>query len=204
MKQLCIFGTGGFAKEVYWLALQCNRSINCFIDLDNKNSLCGIPVKNEDDFNPDLHTAIVAVGSPHLRKKIVNKILSKYDESVFDTLISPNANLMSKDTISIGVGSVICANCILTGNIKLGAHAQLNLSSTIGHDTVVGDFFTTAPGAHISGNVTTGNCVYFGTNSSSIENIHICNDVTVGAGACVTKNIFDSGIYVGIPAKIKL
>jgi len=201
MKSLCIFGVGGFAKEVFWLAKQCGKEVDSFIDINADGTCCGIKIRQEDYFNPDKHVAIVAVGSPVLRKKISDKILSKYDISVFETLISPSANLMSVDTISIGYGSVICANCILTGDIKLGNHAQLNLSTTIGHDTVVGDFFTTAPGVHISGKVVANNYVYFGTNSSCIEEINICDNVIIGAGACVTKNITESGTYVGVPAK---
>jgi sugar O-acyltransferase (sialic acid O-acetyltransferase NeuD family) len=201
MKSLCIFGVGGFAKEVFWLAKQCGKEIDSFINVNAGGTCCGIKIEQENYFNPDKHVAIIAVGSPELRKKISDKILSKYDISVFETLISPSANLMSVDTISIGYGSVICANCILTGDIKLGDHAQLNLSTTIGHDTIVGDFFTTAPGAHISGKVIANNCVYFGTNSSCIEEINICDNVIIGAGACVTKNIIESGTYVGVPAK---
>ena len=57
------------------------------------------------------------------------------------------------DDIAIGYGSVVCANCILTCDIRLGIFHQLNLSTTIGHDTMVGDYFTTAPGVHVSGKV---------------------------------------------------
>jgi UDP-3-O-[3-hydroxymyristoyl] glucosamine N-acyltransferase len=105
------------------------------------------------------------------------------------------------NSVSIGRGSIICANCILTCDIDLGDFAQLNLATTIGHDTKAGAFFTTAPGVHISGKVLAGERVYFGTNASAIEDLSICNDVVVGAGACVAKNITEPGIYVGIPAK---
>ena len=199
-KKLCIFGVGGFAKEVYWLAMQCGKEVDAFININEGGKYCGIEIQNEDYFESGRHLAIVAVGSPQLRQKITNKILEKHDISAFDRLISPYANLMSKD-IEIGLGSVICSNCVLTGDIKLGLHAQLNLATTIGHDTIVGNFFTTAPGVHISGKVTTNDLVYFGTNSSVIEDITICSNVTVGAGAVVSKNIIESGTYVGIPAK---
>lgn len=103
--------------------------------------------------------------------------------------------------VIVGYGSVICPNCILTCDIQLGMFSQLNLGTTIGHDTVTGDFFTTAPGVHISGKVTAGKCVYFGTNASTVEDISIHDDVIIGAGACVSKDIIESGIYVGVPAK---
>jgi len=43
--------------------------------------------------------------------------------------------------------------------------------------------------------------VYFGTNSSVREKISICDNVVVGLNAGVVKNITESGIYVGVPAK---
>ena len=88
----------------------------------------------------------------------------------------------------------------LTTNIKLGKHSHLNLQTTIGHDCNIGDFFTTAPGAKISGNCKIGDRVYIGTNSSTREKITICNDVTLGLNSGVIKNISDPGIYVGTPA----
>ena len=104
--------------------------------------------------------------------------------------------------IEIGEGSVICAGSILTTNIKIGKHSHLNLLTTIGHDTVVGDYFTTAPGAKISGNCNIGECVYFGTNSSVREKITICDNVTIGLNGGVVKNINKSGIYVGVPTRL--
>jgi sugar O-acyltransferase (sialic acid O-acetyltransferase NeuD family) len=202
MKKLCIFGAGGFAKEVYWLARQCYREVDAFIDIQKDCNYNGIKTETEDYFDPNRHVAIVAVGEPHLRKKITTKIQDRYSGRIFDILIAPTANIMDSSTI-IHYGSVICSNCVITCDVALGPHAQLNLATTIGHDTKVGAFFTTAPGAHISGKVNIGECVYFGTNSSTIEGINICNDVVIGAGACVVKDITESGIYIGIPAKIR-
>lgn len=201
MKELCIFGVGGFAKEVFWLAKQCNKKVAAFIDIQVGEDCCGLPVKDEDFFDAEKHTAIIAVGDPHLRQKIADKLEAKYGVSIFDTLVAPSANLMSEN-IKIGYGAVICANCVLTGDIGLGRHAQLNLGTTIGHDTQVGDFFTTAPGVHISGKVSINDLVYFGTNTSSVEGISICSNVIIGAGACVVKNIIETGTYIGVPAKM--
>lgn len=200
MKKLCIFGAGGFAKEVFWLARQCRRQPVAFIDVHPGDPYCGVKIEGEDYFDPKKHTAVVAVGSPKIRKKIVDQIIAKHGDVEFETLIHPTANLMSP-TIVIGEGSVICANCILTCDIELGACSQLNLSTTIGHDTVAGPYFTTAPGVHVSGKVKVGERVYFGTNASTVEDISICDDVIIGAAACVSKDIVESGVYVGVPAK---
>lgn len=198
--KICIFGAGGFAKEVFWLAHQCGQEVEAFIDIQRGKSYAGVPVESEDYFDVTKHKAVVAVGNSALRKKIVDQIVARHGEDVFATLISPSANLMSNN-IRIGKGSIICANCIITCDVILGNHAQLNLATTIGHDCQLGQFFTTAPGVHVSGKVITGECVYLGTNASVIEDIVICENVIIGASACVSKDIIDSGTYVGVPAK---
>ena len=44
-----------------------------------------------------------------------------------------------------------------------------------------------------------GNKVYVGSNSTMMP-VSICNDVVIGAGSVVTKDITESGTYVGNPA----
>jgi sugar O-acyltransferase (sialic acid O-acetyltransferase NeuD family) len=199
-KKICIFGAGGFAKEVYYLAVQCLHRADAFIDLHAGGFCCNTKIESEDYFDPSKHLAVVAVGNPKVREKIVNQIIARHGENVFATLIAPTANIMSP-AIKIGKGSIICANCILTCDIELGPFAQLNLATTIGHDVKTGEFFTTAPGVHVNGKVIVGDRAYFGSNASTVEDVSICSDVTIGAGACVAKNITEAGIYVGIPAK---
>ena len=48
-----------------------------------------------------------------------------------------------------------------------------------------------------------GNNVLIGSNSTILP-VKICDNVVIGAGSVVTKNIDESGVYVGNPAvKIK-
>jgi serine acetyltransferase len=101
---------------------------------------------------------------------------------------------------------VICAGNILTTNIVLGQHVQLNLDCTVGHDVVMGDYTSLAPGVHISGCVHLGNRVYIGTgaviiNGTQDDPIVIGDDVVIGAGACVTKSVADGLTVVGVPAR---
>jgi UDP-N-acetylbacillosamine N-acetyltransferase len=57
------------------------------------------------------------------------------------------------------------------------------------------------PGAVVSGNVSIGDRVYLGTNSSVIEKKELGSDVTIGAGGVVIRNIRDKGVYAGVPVK---
>jgi UDP-3-O-[3-hydroxymyristoyl] glucosamine N-acyltransferase len=105
------------------------------------------------------------------------------------------------DTIEIGEGSFIGAYSVLTTNIKIGKHAILNRSNHIGHDCVIGDYFSAMPNAIVGGNVTIGNKVYLGSCSNIKEKINITNSVTIGMNAAVIRNITTLGTYVGVPTK---
>jgi acetyltransferase-like isoleucine patch superfamily enzyme len=46
-----------------------------------------------------------------------------------------------------------------------------------------------------------GNCVSIGTNATVLP-VTICDHAVIGAGSVVTKNITESGIYAGNPARL--
>ncbi|MFM2225333.1 MAG: hypothetical protein RJA07_1535 [Bacteroidota bacterium] len=205
-KKICIAGTGGFAREVFTLLIDCvsDKQINLkdFVrfqmpDKDYiKTEIMGIETICDSEFNPTLHQLVIAVGEPKIRKKIVS-LFPK--ETEYATLIHPNAII--SNWVNIGEGSIITAGCILTCNIEIGKHAHLNLQSTIGHDCIIGDFFTTAPSVNISGNCTIDECVYFGTKAAIKQGINVCSNVTIGMGGIVVKNVLESGVYIGSPIR---
>ena len=45
-----------------------------------------------------------------------------------------------------------------------------------------------------------GNNVFIGSNATTLP-VEICNNVIIGAGAVVTKNIIQPGTYAGNPAR---
>ncbi len=192
-----IIGAGGFGREVYW-SLNSSERINTifFVDdeyWDNKNDKI-LPLSL---FDPEKYEIVVAVGDPTQRQKIVNTLpkTTKYFTHIHST-----AQIHGND-VEIGEGSIICAGSIITTNVKIGKHCHLNLITTIGHDCVIGNYFTTAPGVQISGNEIIGERVYFGTRSSIKQKLKVCDDVIVGMNAGVVKDITEPGVYVGTPAK---
>jgi sugar O-acyltransferase (sialic acid O-acetyltransferase NeuD family) len=192
-----IIGAGGFGREVYW-SLEPNErhTVVFFVDdvyCDNSDEKI-LPLSS---FVSEDYEVIVAIADSKTRQNIVETLPK---DTKFFTHIHPSAQIHGDDVI-IGEGSIICAGTIITTNVTIGKHAHLNLITTIGHDCVIGDYFTTAPGVQISGNLTIGDRVYFGTRACVKQKIKICDDVTVGMNAGVLKDIVESGVYVGTPAK---
>ncbi len=205
-RKICIFGTGGFGREVLNcvvdMSAKGNKDINdiaCFMVDDQflaETSILGVDVIPRSRFNPDGYDVVVAVANPQARKTIVEQFPA---ETTFATLVHPTAIL--SDSVHVGEGSIITAGVVLTCNITIGKHAHLNLYTTIGHDCIIGDYFTTAPAVNISGNCRFGSGVYFGTNAAIREGIALCDDVTIGMGGIVLKSIAISGVYVGNPVR---
>jgi len=200
MKKKGIIGAGGFGKEVYWsLSMMERIDTVFFVDdkyYDGTNQLI-LPISK---FNPEEYEVVVAIADSKARERMV-KSLPK--NTKYFTHIHPTAQIHGSD-VEIGEGSIVCAGSIITTNVKIGKHSHINLITTIGHDCVIGDYFTTAPGVQISGNETIGDRVYFGTRSCVKQKMNICDDVIIGMNAGVVKNISEPGTYVGTPAiKIK-
>jgi sugar O-acyltransferase (sialic acid O-acetyltransferase NeuD family) len=145
---------------------------------------------------------VCGVGIPRVREIIVTKTLEI--GFAFETVIHPHVEL--SEWVDIGEGTIICAGNMLTTNITIGRHVHINLDCTIGHDVQIGDYSTLSPGVHVSGYVIIGSRVYVGTgavfvNGTENEPLIIGDDVTIGAGACITRSIEAGQTVVGVPAR---
>lgn len=188
MKKVLI-GNGGHAREVM---AQMGIKLDRFVDDQYVNEET-FPISKLD---PEKHVAMIAVADSKDRFEIVQRLPKGIQ---FFNFIHPTALIM--DNVEIGEGSFIGAYSILTTNIKIGKHAILNRGNHIGHDCIIGNYFSAMPGAIVSGNVHIGNRVYLGTNSSVIEKKYLLHDIKIGANSTVVKDIEEPGIYVGCPAK---
>jgi sugar O-acyltransferase (sialic acid O-acetyltransferase NeuD family) len=187
-----IIGAGGFAREI-----QAAMRIDCKFFVDEEYMNIESNVYGLSQFDPEEYEVVIAVGDPTDRFNIMNKLPKN---TKYFTFVDPSVQIHDSNIV-IGEGSIICAGSIITTNVTLGKHTHLNLQTTIGHDTKIGDFFTTAPGAKISGNCNIGNKVYIGTNASVREKINIVDNVIIGLNSGIVKNITVSGVYGGVPAK---
>lgn len=186
-----LVGYGGHAREVM---AQMGVKLTCFVD----DKYVSKDTKPLSDFNPKEYVLMVAVADSKDRFDIVQRLPK---ETKYFTWIHPTALIMDEN-IEIGEGSFIGAYSIITTNIKIGKHAILNRSNHIGHDSIIGDYFSAMPSSVVSGNVNISNIVYMGNNSSIREKLNITSEVIIGMNCAVVKDIKKSGTFVGVPAKL--
>lgn len=210
MKDIAVFGVGGFGREVLSLIQNINafeptyNIVGFFDDGHEKGEVVnGCPVlgKTEDLNNWPTELGIaISIGNPVVKRNLVNNIHNP--KVVFPTLIHPNVIQGTPDLIKIGKGCIICAGNIITTNATIGDFVILNLACTVGHDTVIGDYGSFMPTCNISGEVLIGEGVYCGTGVKIINQTSIGEYATIGAGAVITKPIPGHCTAVGIPAKV--
>ena len=84
--------------------------------------------------------------------------------------------------------SFICTNTLIGSDCFIG-HGVMFVNDKFVDRKLSKDFLSTK----------LGNKVYVGSNATILP-ISICDDVVIGAGSVVTKDITESGTYVGNPA----
>jgi len=100
---------------------------------------------------------------------------------------------------------------VIGKNTRVQSHAFICELVVIGNDCFIShgakfinDSFSKGGPAdkdqNLWGKTNIGNHVSIGTNAT-IMPVNICDHVVIGAGSVVTKNITDSGIYAGVPAR---
>lgn len=209
MKDIAIFGVGGFGREVLALIKDINKveptwNIVGFFDDGYEKGEVFNGYQNlgkVDDLNKwDKPISLtVSIGNPVIKRKILNRITNPLVD--YPTLIHPSVWIGDKEFVEIGKGGILCAGVMITTNVKIEDFVILNLQCTVGHDTVIKDYAAFMPSVNISGEVNIGEGVYVGTGAKIINQLEIGDYTIVGAGAVVSKTLPAHCTAVGVPAK---
>lgn len=108
-------------------------------------------------------------------------------------------HVMIGDNVEIGPFTVIHRGTM--GCTTISSNCTIGAKVNIGHNCFVGNNNVFAVGVIFNGGVTTGNDCWFGSGSIVKHYTSIYDDVVIGMGSVVTKDINESGIYAGNPAK---
>jgi sugar O-acyltransferase (sialic acid O-acetyltransferase NeuD family) len=211
-RQLLIFGAGGFGREVASWAGRAQWQgrgfeVVAFVDdAATESELNGRPLLTLAQAAERFPQACVlaTVGNPKTRELLIAKAAEAGLEAT-PPVVHPNVEY-DHEYVEIAEGVVICAGSILTVQIVVEAHAQINLDCTIGHDVVIGRHSTLSPGVHISGNVTLEPYTYIGTGAVTVNGLPgkpllLGEGSVIGAGAVVTKHVAAGVTVTGVPAR---
>lgn len=211
MKDIAIYGAGGFGKEVACLIKRINEKeptwnfVGFFDDAPNLKgqmvSHFGLCLGGMDMLNtyPKELAIVFAMGNSIVVKKLVDKITN--ERISFPNLVAESFSIVDPETFHIGKGNIIQGPGAATCDVRIGDFNILNGNVVIGHDVSIGDFNTIMPAVRISGEVTMGDCNFLGVGSIVLQQIRIGNNVRLGAGSVLMTKPKDDNLYIGVPAK---
>lgn len=211
MKDIAIFGAGGFGKEVAVMISRINEKCNgewnfvgFFDDGKEKGYLAsrfgevlgGIPELNQWD--KELALAI-AVGSTDSLYSIKQRITN--DNIYFPNIIDPDVELSDPESFKIGEGNIIRQGCRMSCDVTIGSFNVMNTDVVAGHDVIIGDYNIIMPDIRISGEVVIGTHCLIGVGSIILQRIKIGTGVRLAAGSVLLTKPKDNSLYMGNPAK---
>ncbi len=209
MKEFLVYGAGGFAREVKDVIdamAAAGHQVRCSGFLDDSGQNVGAVLNEAPVLGGEEQIGgwkskaefLVGIGNPAVKRKVAEKVARLGGR--FGNVFHPTA--VTSRYVELGEGTIVTAGVILTNKIRIGRHVILNLDVTVGHDCILEDYATVAPGVHISGNVHIGEGTDVGTGAVIIQGVRIGRWSVIGAGTVVTKDIPDNCTAVGVPAKV--
>jgi sugar O-acyltransferase (sialic acid O-acetyltransferase NeuD family) len=143
---------------------------------------------------------VVCAGKGVARQAIVNRLAElgvgaeRYARVIDRTVVV-------SDNSTVGLGSILLAQVVLTAGVEIGAHVVAMPKATFTHDNQVADFATVTAGVSLGGGVRVGRGAYIGMNASVRERCTVGAGATIGMGAAVVQDVPDGETWVGIPAR---
>ena len=210
MKDIAIYGAGGFGKEVACIVNLLNEkkpqwNFLGFSDdgkpVGTKISHFGKVIGNLNDLNfwHENISIVFALGDPILLSGLVAKVTNK--KINFPNIIHPDAFFADRTSLNLGKGNVIVRGCSFSVDVAVGDFNQFNSFSALAHDVQVGSFNVFMPLTRVSGEVSIGSLNLFGIGSIILQKIKIGNRVKIAPSSVVMRKTKDDCFYMGNPAK---
>ncbi len=213
MKDIAIFGAGGFGREVACLIRIINESNknpvwNLIGFFDDNPALKGKQISHFATclggmealaVYPKELALVIPIGVPAVVKKIAESI--KNDNVYYPNIVHPDFKVKDPESFVIGKGNIIQDGCSVSCNVTIGNFNVFNGGIVLGHDDQIGSYNSFMPAIRVSGGVVIGNANFFGVGSIILQQVKIGNGIRLGAGSVLMTKPKDGKLYMGNPAK---
>jgi sugar O-acyltransferase (sialic acid O-acetyltransferase NeuD family) len=208
MKDIAIYGAGGFGREIACLIKQINEIkptwnlIGFFDDGEhvgnNRYGKVLGDIKRLNEWGSPL-SVVLAIAAPSYLQNLAFKITNPLVE--FPNIIAPNVNVFDKDAFTIGKGNLIFFGCRLSSDVSIGDFNLFNGAVSLGHNVTLGSYNVLQPSTRISGDCTIGDKNFFGVQSIVLQGLRVGYNTRVGTLSVIMRNTKDDSAYFGNPAK---
>jgi len=161
-----------------------------FIELHNKINADKNAKINEIHPTSIVHpTAVIGVPGNNIMKTSEGRIVN----------MKHMGNVVLEEYTEVQALSVIHRAAF--GSTIIRKNAQIFAKVNIGHNCDIGESTIVCPGTMLAGGTKVGKNCYIWQGVITRSNISICDNVVIGAGSLVMKNIYEPGVYFGSPVK---
>ena len=207
MKNLVIIGAGGFGREMFATAREAvgygeTFTVKGFLD-GNPSALDGFSGYPEIIGTPETYQIeendvfITALGSIAARRRCAAMIEERGGR--FISVIHRSASI--GPNVTVGDGSLVAHNVVLTADIKVGRHSCVFHGTVIGHDTVLDDFTHVYSLVSVGGNVHIAEGASVFPGARIVPRVEIGSGSTVGIGSAVVRDVAPGITVFGVPAE---
>jgi len=203
-KELVIIGCGGHGRTVLDVVLDNDPEARVsfvddhaepgeIIETVNPGRVFEISRQLEPNSNQEF---FVAIGNNLHRREVTNTL----GELSLATIIAKDATIGID--AKIAAGAFIGHLAVVGPFAKVGRGALINTRSHISHESEVGNFSQLTLDVTVGGRAIIGSNVYVGMRACIFDGKKISDDIKVGAGSIVTRDLEKPGTYIGVPARL--
>lgn len=203
-----IFGLGPFAS-LAWYVLS-HDSPHRVVGFTADRAYCAEPRKHdlpvvpfehlETEFPARQASLLLALGASN-----VNRLRSeRYRDAKargysFASYVSSRAMLWPD--LQIGDACMLFEGCMVHPFATIGSNCILRSGSHVSHHARVGDHSFLGAHAVVAGGASVGRRCFLGVHSTVRDRITVADRCMVAAGAVVTSDTVENGVYMGVPAR---
>lgn len=136
----------------------------------------------------------VCIGDNSIRAKVLNKLTTLFNKPALNVIHDKAVCSTLVEWHPEG-GILVAANAVINAFAKIGKGTICNISCSIDHECIIGDYVHIAPSAVLCGNVKVGDNSFIGANTVVKPNIVIGKNVIIEAGSVITQDIPDNCLY---------
>ena len=205
MTTIYLIGTGGHGQVVLDALLEAGIPSAAVVASDGavEREGCtwlGLTV-NCPEISPDMfgEAVHVAIGDSTIRQRLTGRACDA--GAIPASILHPSANVSRFATL--GAGVFIAAAAVVAPETRLGTGVIVNHGAVVDHDCDISDFAHLAPNSSLGGGVRIGARTLVGAGAVILPHLTIGHDVTIGAGAVVTRDVAAGQTWTGVPARLK-
>lgn len=204
--RLAIIGSGELAYHIAHYAKEDKQfEVTGFYDdftlpgtMVNGYPILGTLNDIEHQFNSGkFDNLLVAVG--YSRMIYRKEVFERFEKTIPMAKLIHSSCYIDPDA-RIGPGCVIFPKCTIFKDVIIEKNVFIQIGLTMA-DSLIGKHTMLSPSVSIAGHCKIGECCNIGISTTIINDIQICDFVRTGGGTVITRNINESGLYVGMPAR---